>query len=91
MNADRELVTTACRVLAARGLADGFLGHVSLRVDRETLLVRCRGPYERGLAFTEPSDIRLVDLVGGAFTVDTAWRHELARLHAALPRLHSAS
>jgi len=60
----RELVATACRVLAARGLADGVLGHVSLRVDGETMLVRCRGPRERGLAFTEPSDIRLVDLDG---------------------------
>lgn len=62
----RELVAAACRVLAARGLSDGVLGHVSLRVDERTLLVRCRGPRERGLAFTEPADIRLVDLDGGA-------------------------
>jgi ribulose-5-phosphate 4-epimerase/fuculose-1-phosphate aldolase len=60
----RDLVATACRILAARGLADGVLGHVSLRVDAERLLVRCRGPRERGLAFTEPGDIRLVTLDG---------------------------
>lgn len=62
----RTLVALACRVLASRGLADGVLGHVSLRVDDERLLVRCRGPRERGLAWTEPADIRLVDLDGRA-------------------------
>jgi 3,4-dihydroxyphthalate decarboxylase len=60
----RRLVAEACRVLAARGLADGFLGHISLRVDTERLLVRCRGADERGLAWTTPADIRLVDLDG---------------------------
>jgi ribulose-5-phosphate 4-epimerase/fuculose-1-phosphate aldolase len=62
----RTLVADACRVLAARGLADGILGHVSLRVDDRRLLVRCRGPRERGLAFTGDCDIRLVDLDGEA-------------------------
>jgi ribulose-5-phosphate 4-epimerase/fuculose-1-phosphate aldolase len=62
----RAEIATACRVLAARGLADGILGHISLRVDETTLLVRCRGPQERGLAFTSPDDIRLVDLDGAA-------------------------
>jgi ribulose-5-phosphate 4-epimerase/fuculose-1-phosphate aldolase len=63
---ERRLVSDACRVLAARGLAEGFLGHVSLRVDSGTLLVRCRGPRERGLAWTTPEDIRLVDPDGAA-------------------------
>jgi ribulose-5-phosphate 4-epimerase/fuculose-1-phosphate aldolase len=60
----RTLIAQACRVLAARGLADGILGHVSMRVDTRRLLVRCRGPQERGLAFTTDADIRLVDLDG---------------------------
>lgn len=60
----RTLVANACRVLAGRGLADGILGHVSLRVDQRRLLVRCRGPQERGLAHTTDEDIRLVDLDG---------------------------
>jgi 3,4-dihydroxyphthalate decarboxylase len=51
-------------VLAARGLADGHLGHVSLRVDAQRLLVRCRGPQERGLAWTTPEDVHLVTLDG---------------------------
>ncbi|MGB3442774.1 MAG: class II aldolase/adducin family protein [Actinophytocola sp.] len=61
----RPLLAAACRILAARGLADGFLGHVSQRAGDELLLVRCRGPMERGLAFTEPADIRLVTFDGG--------------------------
>ncbi|WP_224404025.1 class II aldolase/adducin family protein [Pseudonocardia sp. ICBG1034] len=61
----RELIADACRVIAGRGLAEGILGHVSLRVDERTLLVRCRGPRERGLGYTVPEDIRLVDLDGG--------------------------
>ncbi|WP_370415992.1 class II aldolase/adducin family protein [Streptomyces fradiae] len=63
---ERQLVSDACRVLAARGLADGILGHISLRMDDTTLLVRCRGPRERGLHRTTPADIRLVDLDGRA-------------------------
>jgi len=64
LDAARREVADACRVLAARGLADGVLGHISVRVDTEHLLVRCRGPRERGLAYTEPADVRLVDLAG---------------------------
>jgi ribulose-5-phosphate 4-epimerase/fuculose-1-phosphate aldolase len=60
----RELVASACRVLAGRGLADGVLGHIAVRVDDRRLLIRCRGPQERGLAFTTPEDVRLVDLDG---------------------------
>jgi len=63
---ERTLVATACRVLAARGLADGFLGHISLRVDADRLLIRCRGQQEHGLAWTASDDIRLVDLDGAA-------------------------
>lgn len=50
--------------MAHRGLVEDVLGHVSLRVDGERLLLRCRGPHERGLRFTVPADIRLVDLDG---------------------------
>lgn len=57
----RVLITEACRVLAHSGLAEDILGHVSLRADNGALLIRCRGPRERGLLFTEPDDIHLVD------------------------------
>ncbi|MDQ4038123.1 MAG: class II aldolase/adducin family protein [Actinomycetota bacterium] len=62
----RQQVAESCRVLAGRGLADGILGHVSLRIDSDRLLIRCRGPAERGLGFTEAADIHLVDLDGAA-------------------------
>jgi ribulose-5-phosphate 4-epimerase/fuculose-1-phosphate aldolase len=60
----RKAIALACQVLAGRGLADGILGHISLRMAENALLVRCRGPQERGLASTEANDIRLVDLDG---------------------------
>lgn len=44
---ERELVAQACRVLIARGLVDGLLGHVSVRVDEGRLLVRCRAHTNR--------------------------------------------
>ncbi|WP_433379473.1 class II aldolase/adducin family protein [Actinoplanes sp. CA-142083] len=87
--AERKLVADACRVLAARDLAPGFLGHVSLRVDGERLLVRCRGPHERGLAWTTAEDIRLIGLDGspGARGELDGWTapHELP-LHTAVLR-----
>ncbi|MCW2722531.1 class II aldolase/adducin family protein [Pseudonocardia sp.] len=63
---ERHEIAEACRVLAAPGLADGFLGHISRRISANTLLIRCRGPRERGLAFTEAGDVRLVDTDGAA-------------------------
>jgi ribulose-5-phosphate 4-epimerase/fuculose-1-phosphate aldolase len=69
----RTAVAEACRILAARGLATGLLGHISLRVGPDHLLIRCRGPRERGLPWTEPSDVKLVDLDGVAHP-----QHELA-------------
>jgi ribulose-5-phosphate 4-epimerase/fuculose-1-phosphate aldolase len=55
----RLTVATACRIMAFRGLAEDLLGHVSLRLGDE-LLVRCRGPRERGLLFTQPDEVRVV-------------------------------
>jgi len=65
LRAQRILVASACRVAAARGLADGVLGHLSLRVDDERLLVRCRSDTDAGMAFTRPGDIRLIGFDGG--------------------------
>lgn len=59
-----ELIALGCRILAFRGLAGDILGHISVRQDDGSLLVRCRGPRERGLLFTEPSDVHRVPLEG---------------------------
>lgn len=87
----RREIADACRVLAARGLADGFLGHISLRVDERRLLVRCRGHEERGLAWTTEEDVHLVTLDGdpGAPGELKGWTppNELP-LHAEVLRVH---
>ncbi|OHV05639.1 class II aldolase/adducin family protein [Mycobacterium talmoniae] len=62
--AERALVATGCRVAAARGLVDGILGHLSLRVDDDRLLIRCRSDDDAGVAFTRAADIRLIRLDG---------------------------
>jgi len=66
-------VATACRVLGHRGLVDGVLGHVSARVGDGNYLIRCRGDHERGVALTESSDIRRIDLTGQLIDGDDAW------------------
>ncbi|NVI88343.1 class II aldolase/adducin family protein [Actinomadura sp. BRA 177] len=60
----RDQLALGCRVLAARELSPGFLGHISLRLDEERILVRCRGPHESGLAHTTARDVRVVTLDG---------------------------
>lgn len=60
----RQSVAEACRVLAFSGLAQDVLGHVSFRVGPDELLVRCRGPQEKGLLFTTPQDVHLVRFDG---------------------------
>lgn len=62
----RRTVARACRILALHGLAEDVLGHVSVRAGPGELLVRCRGPQERGLLFTTPADVHLVRLDGGS-------------------------
>jgi ribulose-5-phosphate 4-epimerase/fuculose-1-phosphate aldolase len=62
----RDRIATACRVLAACGLVEHVLGHISARVSDETLLIRCRGPQESGLAHTTAEDVRPVPIRGGA-------------------------
>jgi ribulose-5-phosphate 4-epimerase/fuculose-1-phosphate aldolase len=62
----RALVARGCRVAAARGLVDGILGHLSLRVGDERLLIRCRSDTDTGVAFTRASDIRLIRFDGTA-------------------------
>jgi ribulose-5-phosphate 4-epimerase/fuculose-1-phosphate aldolase len=62
----RRTIAQACRILALQGLAEDVLGHVSVRVGPDELLIRCRGPQERGLLFTTPADVHAVPLDGPA-------------------------
>ncbi len=61
----RRSIARACRILALQGLAEDVLGHVSVRLGADRLLIRCRGPHERGLLFTTPGDVHAVPLDGG--------------------------
>lgn len=69
----RERIALACRVLAVTGLVEHILGHVSARTGPESLLIRGRGPEERGLAFTVVDDVQQVDLDGKG-EVPADWR-----------------
>jgi ribulose-5-phosphate 4-epimerase/fuculose-1-phosphate aldolase len=53
--------------MAACGLVEHVLGHISVRVSQDELLVRCRGPVEAGLAATTPDDVKLVPLQGDPY------------------------
>jgi ribulose-5-phosphate 4-epimerase/fuculose-1-phosphate aldolase len=80
MTSDEELarlrgtVAQACRVLAVEDLVEGVLGHVSARAGPDRMLLRCRGPAERGIAFTGAGDVRLVDLDGNGGELDGGYR-----------------
>lgn len=84
LDPQRALISDACRILAMEGLVDEVLGHVSSRVGDDRLLVRCRGPEERGLLFSEPGDIHLVSLDG-----DLVDQHSAYRVPVELP-IHTA-
>lgn len=60
MDEMKRLVANACRILAVRGLVDDILGHVSVRLDESTILIRSRGRAEQGLRFTTVDDIQVV-------------------------------
>ena len=63
----RERVARACRVLGHAGLAEANSGHVSARIPgTEHAFIRARGPGERGLRYTQPSDVIEVDANGDA-------------------------
>ncbi|MDE3206555.1 MAG: class II aldolase/adducin family protein [Acidobacteriota bacterium] len=70
----RSLVAEACRVLAHRGAVDTVLGHVSCRVGEDRMLLRCRGPHERGLRFSTATDVRLLHLDGTPAEEDDGYR-----------------
>lgn len=60
----KEKVARSCQILAMEGQFDGILGHVSARIDENKMLIRCRGQKEKGLIYTTPDDIKVVDFDG---------------------------
>lgn len=63
--AGRELVAQSCRILGLLDLTKASTGHVSQRApNREHILIRARGPAERGVRFTQAKDVITLDLDG---------------------------
>lgn len=60
----RQRIATACRIMAMEGLVHGTLGHISMRISEDTMLIRGRGPEDCGLFFTTPEEVCLVDYSG---------------------------
>jgi ribulose-5-phosphate 4-epimerase/fuculose-1-phosphate aldolase len=60
----RAEVAAACRVLAAEGLVSDVLGHVSVRVTDDRMLIRARSPTDPGLLLSRPEDVVLADFDG---------------------------
>jgi 3,4-dihydroxyphthalate decarboxylase len=86
-------VATACQILAQQGLAADVLGHLSVRLDANRILLRCRGPEDRGLLFTVPDDICVVDLGGcgdldGGYTIPNEF-HIHTELYRARPDIQA--
>jgi ribulose-5-phosphate 4-epimerase/fuculose-1-phosphate aldolase len=85
----RTTVALGCRVLARAGLMENVLGHVSVRTGPDRMLIRCRGPQERGLLFTTREDIHEVTLDGaGDLPPGYSVPHELP-IHAEILRARS--
>lgn len=61
----------ACRILAHAGLIEDVLGHVSARLDDDTVLIRGRGPDEAGVLFTVPDDVVAVTIADGRPVAET--------------------
>lgn len=60
----REKVALSCRILANEGLVEGMLGHVSVRLSDDEMLIRCRSEGDYGVLFTKSTDIRRVNFDG---------------------------
>ena len=60
----RQKIATACRIMAMEGIVHGTLGHISMRINEELMLLRGRGKEDSGLFFTTPEEICLFDFSG---------------------------
>lgn len=61
---ERADIARACRILASEGLVSDILGHVSLRVGEDRMLIRARGPEDDGLLLSTSEDVVLTDFDG---------------------------
>ena len=67
---ERSRIATACRIMAMEGIVEGTLGHISMRVGENLMLIRSRGPEDCGLFFATPEEICLFDFSGNPREAD---------------------
>jgi len=61
----KEVVAESCRILGKLNLTKEATGHVSARVEgTDKVLIRARGPEEKGVRFTTAHEVITVDLNG---------------------------
>ncbi|TAN20177.1 MAG: class II aldolase/adducin family protein [Actinomycetota bacterium] len=68
--AEREKIALACRIMAMEGIVEATLGHISMRVGKDLMLIRSRGPEDSGLFFATPEEICLFDFSGNRKEAD---------------------
>ena len=61
LETQRQAIADGCRILAREGLVTATLGHISARAG-DGMLLRTRGPDDRGLQFATADDIKPVPL-----------------------------
>jgi ribulose-5-phosphate 4-epimerase/fuculose-1-phosphate aldolase len=61
LETQRRAIADGCRILAREGLVTATLGHISARAG-DGMLLRTRGPDDRGLQFATADDVKLVPL-----------------------------
>ncbi|MCL6594178.1 MAG: class II aldolase/adducin family protein, partial [Alicyclobacillus sp.] len=82
----RARIAEACRIIAMEGLVDEVLGHISVRTaDGLGMWIRCRGPLEQGVAYTQADAIQRVTLDGEGAALGYDVPKELS-IHAELYR-----
>ncbi|WAH35639.1 class II aldolase/adducin family protein [Alicyclobacillus dauci] len=60
----RQKIAVGCRILAMEGLVDEILGHISVRLSGDEMLIRCRSPLEQGVAYTQIDAVQHVTFDG---------------------------
>lgn len=89
LETQRQAIADGCRILACEGLVAATLGHISARAG-DGMLLRTRGPDDRGLQFATADDIKLVPLDAVAGRVGSHRIPVEAPLHGETLRRHPA-
>jgi ribulose-5-phosphate 4-epimerase/fuculose-1-phosphate aldolase len=89
LETQQQAIADGCRILANEGLVTATLGHISARTG-DGMLLRTRGPDDRGLQFATAGDIKLVPLDAVQGNVATHRIPVEAPLHGETLRRHPA-